>query len=70
MATHAGASDALQGLSAYLQLLEEEDRGGVSMEAIGETEPAVEETHTAVVTPRRDAALAARAVGDVAHDLV
>ena len=53
----------------YLELLEEEDGGGVGLEAVGEAEPAVEEPNSAVVAPHSDAAAAARAAGDAARDL-
>lgn len=58
-----------KGSGRYHELLEEEDRGGVGLEAIGEAEPAVEKAHGAVVAPHRDAAPAARAAGDSARDL-
>lgn len=69
MAANAAASDAQRGFWAYLELLEEEDGGGVSLETIGEAEPAVEKAHGAVVAPHRDTPPTARAAGDAARDL-
>jgi hypothetical protein len=51
----------------YLELLEEEDGGGVGLEPVGEAEPAIEESYSAVVAPYRHAAAAARKAGHSAR---
>jgi hypothetical protein len=56
-------------LCMYLELLEEEDGGGVGLEPVGEAEAAIEDADGAVVAAYRDAAAAARAAGDSARDL-